>query len=526
MIASGVGRTLAIFLLMAAAQARTAGGTRNVLIVHTDEHNYRTLGCYRALMPPPQARMWGPEFEVPTPSTDRLAREGVLCTRMYAAMPVCSPSRASFLTGRPPHQTGVPRNDLPMRDDAVTFAEILRRQGWRTAYLGKWHLDGEAKPGWAPKRKFGFEDNRYMYNRGHWKVLEDGPEGPRVKTRNRSGEPTASLEGADERSFTTDFLTDRALEILSKDRARPFCVMVSYPDPHGPNTVRAPYDTMFDPSVIRPPPSWDPPEPTPRWAPPVAGRRWSGEAMARYGGMVKCVDDNIGRVLAQLERDGRLDDTLVVFTSDHGDLCGEHGRHNKGVPFETAAGVPFVLRAPGLLPAGAVVTQALTTTDFAPTLLGLLGLPAEPSPNGRDASALLRSGGREPPGWRRVVYLRGSSGTPDETPVWIAATDGRWKLVLSVSDGPWLFDRVSEPDELRNLVNVPGAAEVLRALGRALIELGEAAADPALRDTTLRADAEWAANGGQGPMPPRPVHSVRDGRRVRAAHDNDDDERD
>jgi len=169
----------------------------NLLIIHTDEHNFRTLGCYRALLPPEQAFVWGPGVQVETPHIDSLAASGVLCDRFYATSPVCTPSRASFVSGLYPQNTGAHTNDLPMRDDVVTFAEVLRRRGYATGYAGKWHLDGDAKPGWTPARKFGFDDNRYMFNRGHWKQLEDTPQGPRVKSVQDTGKETYDASGAD-----------------------------------------------------------------------------------------------------------------------------------------------------------------------------------------------------------------------------------------------------------------------------------------------------------------------------------------
>lgn len=203
----------------------------NVLIIQTDEHNFRTLGCYRALLPKEQAFVWGDGLAVETPHIDSLAKRGALCDRFYAASPVCTPSRASFVTGRYPQNTGASMNDRPMRDDVVTFAEALRRKGYATGYTGKWHVDSPARPGWSPGRKFGFEDNRYLFNRGHWKQLEDTPNGPAVKARNAKGGPTYNVIGADEKSFTTDFLADKTVTFIRAHKSEPFCFMLSLPDP-------------------------------------------------------------------------------------------------------------------------------------------------------------------------------------------------------------------------------------------------------------------------------------------------------
>ena len=375
----------------------------NLVVILTDEHNFRTLGCYRALLPKEQAFVWGDGVAVETPHLDSIARSGAICDRFYAASPVCTPSRASFFSGRYPQNTGADSNDLPMRDDVVTFAEVLRRNGYATGYAGKWHLDGHAKPGWAPARKFGFEDNRYMFNRGHWKQLEDTPSGPAVKARTKNGEPTYDVSGADAKSFTTDFLADKTVAFIRAHKDGPFCFVTSLPDPHGPNTVRPPYDTMFAAMNFQQPRSaFDAGVGLPSCAVPFA--KPSSENMSRYFGMVKCIDDNVGKILAALRAAGVAQRTIVVFTSDHGDMCGEHGRVNKGIPLEGSARIPFLIHYPGTIKPGTVVHEALSNVDFKPTLLGLLGLPRDERDEGRDASALFRAG-KAPAGWKNVTYL-------------------------------------------------------------------------------------------------------------------------
>ncbi len=129
----------------------------NLVVIHTDEHNLRTIGAYRETMSDQQALMWGEKNIVETPNIDRLAKEGAISTNWYTTSPVCTPSRASMISGLYPVATGSPVNDMPLNDDLVTFAQILKDNGYATAYVGKWHLDGDAKPGFAPKRNFGFE---------------------------------------------------------------------------------------------------------------------------------------------------------------------------------------------------------------------------------------------------------------------------------------------------------------------------------------------------------------------------------
>jgi arylsulfatase A-like enzyme len=469
-------------LCVAAPQLRAAASKPNVLIIQTDEHNFRTLGCYRALLPNDQAFIWGDGIAVETPHIDSLAKRGALCDRFYAASPVCTPSRASFVAGRYPQNTGADMNDKPMRQDVVTFAEALRRAGYATGYVGKWHLEGPPRPGWAPARKFGFEDNRYLFNRGHWKHLEDSASGPAVKARNAKGDLTYDLAGADAKSFTTDFLADKTVDFIQAHKGAPFCLMLSIPDPHDPNTVRPPYDTMFTNLNFHRPTS--------------SGGKGAFEDMARYFGMVKCIDDNVGKILDALRSAGVLEDTIVVFTSDHGDMCGQHGLRNKGVPFEDSARIPFVIAYPGGIKPGTVIHEALATVDFKPTLLGLLGLPRDPQDEGRDASTLFTTG-KAPADWKNVTCSRNADGD------WLMAVSSRYKFIVYPDANPCLFDLEQDPFEMRNLFSAPTSRETVRELARALTGYAQRCHEPYAAEPAMRADLAWAAEGTGGYTPPK-----------------------
>jgi len=482
---------------LAGGRALAAGRERpNLLVIHTDEHNFRTLGCYRALMPKAQALMWGPTV-VQTPHIDWLAKHGAVCTRFYATTPVCSPSRASFVSGRYPQNTPTTTNNIPLHDSVITFAETLRRAGYATGYAGKWHLDGVGKPQWAPKRQFGFTDNRYMFNRGHWKQLADTPAGPRVKAR-AGGKGSYSVRGADAKSFTTDFLADKTVEFIEAHKGEPFCYMVSIPDPHGPNTVRPPYDTMFAGATFKAPRTMNKPaEGLPSWGRKQANT-FPDPPFARYLGMVKCIDDNVGKMLDTLRRTGLLDRTIVLFTADHGDLCGEHGRHNKGVPYEGSAKIPFVLYCPGKVKPRTVVTQALTCVDFLPTILKLMGVPTAGREEGRDASALFT--GKAPAAWNDIAFMR-STGKPGGPAGWLAAMTSRYKIVYSANSDPWLFDQAKDPDEVTNFFGSSDHRETVRSLSRELLAYGRRYKDPYVQDPGIKADLTWAIDG-TGPYTP------------------------
>ena len=466
----------------------------NVLVIQTDEHNFRTLGCYRELMPPEQAFIWGQGVKVNTPNIDWIAKDGAICDRFYATSPVCTPSRASLITGLYPQNTGAITNNKPLNDDMVTFAEVLRHREYATGYIGKWHLDGAAKPGWKPARNFGFTDNRYMFNRGHWKKLGVGPKGPRVAAV-KNGKPSYSLEGADEKSFTTDFLADRMIDFIREHKDEPFCLMTAIPDPHGPNTVRPPYDTMFDAKKFQQPRSaLTKGKALPSFA-SVMKDRFSARQMALYFGMVKCIDDNIGKILDALREMHLIDHTLIVFTSDHGDMCGEHGRHNKGIPCEGSARIPFVIRAPGIIPPGTVLHEAMGSVDFKPTLLGLLGIENKDPTEGRDASKLFRTG-KAPTDWKDMTFVRiGIQGGNGKGNNWFGVFTMRHKLVLSPSANPGFFDLETDPNELSNLLNSPEHRNEIRRLARALEGYATAYREPHLESKKVQADLAWALTG-------------------------------
>lgn len=488
--------TLIGLFALSATTAFAESPRRNLLVIQTDEHNFRTLGAYRKLLSDEQAFMWGDGIKVETPHIDWLAQNGAIADRAYATAPVCTPSRAAMMTGHYPQNTGAIKNDLPMWDHMVTYGEELRRQGYATGYAGKWHLDGPGKPQWEPKRRFGWEDNRYMFNRGHWKNLTIEKDGPRVGALNKNGGPDYALAGADDQSFTTDFLANRTIEFIRDHKDEAFAYHVCIPDPHGPNTVRPPYDTMFTDLDFKLPRSASVGQDLPEYA-STKPYTFKPRILSQYFGMVKCIDDNIGRIIQTLREAGILENTIIVFTSDHGDLLGEHGRDNKGVPMEGSARIPFIMYAPGLVAPGHVVTEPFGTVDFKPTLLSLMGI-TDPIPNeGRDYSSFFTMG-QAPANWEHITFVRngGSQKTaagdykPDNG--WIGAFSRQYKLVLAASAPPVLFDLDADPNELTNLVRSPAHRDTVRRLASALKRYAETYQEPHLASPQVQADLAWA----------------------------------
>ena len=467
-------------LFMAVSVEAEKKETPNVLIIQTDEHSFRTLGCYRNILAESGREVWGDGVVVETPNIDFLADNGAIANRCYASTPVSSPSRSSFVSGLYPQQTDVVTNNIPMREDIITFAEELHRTGYRTGYIGKWHLDGGEKPGWAPARKFGFEENRYMMNRGHYKKMVE--QGDEISVDGKKMELT-------EENFATDFWINKTIDFIQRHKEDAFCCMVSLPDPHGPNIVRAPYDKMYEHFEFQKPTTRDKDKAElPEWS--YGGGAM--ENMPRYFGMVKCIDDNVGRLLDYLRKENLLDNTIIVFTSDHGDMCGEHGLTNKGIPLEASAKIPFIVYYPEKINKGTVVNEALSVVDFAPTILSLVDVKSSVQHSGRDASALLMKG-KAPKNWNDVIFMRGTSSPEESKKVakgkacWVAAVTSRYKLVFSEvpTEKPWLLDLEKDPMELMNYYSDKEYSHIVKELTQEIKQYGDRHNDPRVKNEKI-----------------------------------------
>lgn len=419
-----------------------------------------------------QAFVWGEGLEVKTPNLDRLANEGALFTNFYTVAPLCTPSRASFMSGLYPQKTGESdENHGRMDDDTATFAQVLKHnREYDTGYLGKWHLNGRNKPGWGnDKRKFGFEDTEYQFNRGHWKYLDKVND----TMQEYEFDYEYMFEGKEDKHFTTDYLFNQGIKLMERaqEREKPFAFVLSIPDPHPPNQVRQPYeDTYNHMNFSLPLTAWSAVRKDP--APPVwhfhdhegvtlddtdeyleqyERNTLFQSTMQQYFGMVKCIDDNVGKLLDYLEGAGIDEETIIVFTSDHGSMLAEHGKMNKGRPYRTSAGIPFILRYPGKVQKGKIIKTALSSIDFAPSILSLMnaedhGLEFD----GQDfTSELLNE--RSVTNYQRIRFTFDTG----KTPMWAAAIQRQYKLVISAAGIPWLFDLKVDPFEMINFFDDP-----------------------------------------------------------------------
>ncbi|MDO6840198.1 sulfatase [Paraglaciecola chathamensis] len=451
----------------------------NLIIIHTDEHNFRTISAYQKLLSEDQAFVWGKGNNTTTPNIDKIANQGAIATSYYASSPVCTPSRASLITGLYPQATGASKNGLHISEDIPTFATILRKQGYATSYVGKWHLAGHDKYSFGIKYKAGFEDNRYMMRGGHAPYFH-------IKDANLKGinEKSAAKLPKSEVIHATDFFTDKTLEILERDKDQPFAIMLSIPDPHTPDYAKPPYNTMYKDMNFAAPKTMLPEYVAikPSWATDTTKNETIGEksfendkeALKQYFGMIRHIDDSVGRILKFLDDNHLTENTIIVFTSDHGDMFFEHNRRNKGVPFEASARVPFIIRYPNKIPAGKVLNTAYTNVDFTPTILSLMNVKTEIKFHGLDTANDFTNSDKEVNS-DRITYYAKSGGW------WVTAVNDRYKLVIDKNENPYLFDLEKDPNELINFYNDKDYSEIANLLQIELFKQLEKYDEPGLK---------------------------------------------
>jgi len=391
-----------------------------------------------------------------TPNLDRLAGRSVNFTNAVSCCPVCSPYRASLLTGQYPLTHGVFLNDVPLQDEAVSLAQACRRAGYQTAYIGKWHLDGNHRSAFIPReRRQGFEFWKalgctHAYNNSLYYGDEE------VKLRWDGYDAIAQTREA------RQYIRDHA-------GGPPFLLVLSWGPPHDPyGTAPQKYRDLFDPERIALRPNV-----------PEQDRDKARQAAAGYYAHIAAIDDCIGELLDTLRQTGIERDTIFVFTSDHGDMLYSHGCQNKQRPYDESIRVPFLLRYPALLgESGATIDMPINSPDIMPTLLGLSGIPVPKTVEGIDFSGVLK--GAPAPDSAALIACYAPFGQ------WTRARGGReyrgvrTRRYTYVRDlnGPWLlYDNQSDPYQLKNVCNDPEHATVQTRLDALLSERLRAAKD-------------------------------------------------
>ena len=523
---------------LSSAQAAERGRRPNVLIIMTDQHRG---DCLTGAWPE-----WRPgTCDLATPHLDRLAAGGVRCARAYVNNPLCMPSRATLLTGLTPRGHGVRTNGIDLDPTLPTVSGALAAAGYRTYYAGKLHARiSETPKGLDPRtlEPADYPESGWMWQTGRIDTLPvpyygfqqvdfagGGRTGDYLNWLNREhpNEAALLLQAHGERARTgapntwrmrlpaelhyNTWIADQAIAFLREAgtparRGEPFLAWVSFPDPHHPFATPDPWYSMYDRERIPPPVRREgeladlPPHFRAAYDGDLRHAGFHGslkvtddqlrEMTAVTYGMVSFVDEQVGRILAALDQLGLTDETLVVFTADHGELLGDHWLTHKG-PFhvEGLLNVPSIWRFPGRFPAGTVVDTPVSHLDVAPTLLHATGVPIPERRERAPASEVVTPDAMGPwPGRSLVPLLSGESRPADGCVVvendedWLGLRlrtliTRRHQLTIYVGDDGEqsygeLFDREADPGQLRNLWDEPGAQPLKDELrGQLLAEL-------------------------------------------------------
>ena len=418
----------------------------NIVIVFGDQWRAQAFG-------------YAGDPNVRTPNLDRLSRQSVNFTHAVAGCPVCSPYRASLITGRYPHTHGVFLNDVCLSDDAVSLAQACAGAGYQTAYIGKWHLDGHGRRLFIPpERGQGFE---------FWRVMEC------THAYNDSwyygDDPTPrKWEGYD--AFAQ---THEAIRYLREERDpdRPFLLVLSWGPPHTPvHEVPEEYHRLYDPETLQLRPNV-----------PETMEQKARQDLSGYYAHCTALDHSAGEMIEALRATGLEDDTVFLFTSDHGDMLGSQGYLRKQKPWDESIRVPFLLRWPaGLGREGMEIETPVGAPDVMPTLLGLAGVPVPETVEGLDFSNRLRGGATPGDGAALIAcYTPFGEWSRDRGgKEYRGLRDVRYTYVRDL-DGPWLlYDNEADPYQIENLVGRPDHAErqadLDARLSRKLEDLGDA----------------------------------------------------
>lgn len=437
-------------------QTRRRGASRpNIVFFMTDDHGAWATGAYGAK-------------DIYTPNIDALARAGARFTRAFAATPVCSPSRMTYMTGCLPsthfvQDWLVPEDSYGPKsrawlDGHLTWPEVLAKAGYTLGMTGKWHMghDDEAQRGFS-----------------YWATIPGGG-GPYYKNTFVHNGVAKKVDG-----FKTDAVGDFALDFLSQQKAgQPFCLFVPFYAPHTPyDPTPEAYSAPYANSAFR-----DYPDVPPRADQNKGLRRMFGSRGAKlgYSSLITAADANMGRVLKRLEEMKLRDDTLVIFAADQGWNAGQHGVWGKGngtVPFnmlEESIRVPLIWNHPGRIQAS--TPEAMVSSyDFLPTLADYLGLPVPPEPRrvGRSYAGFLR--GRAPSQWRTRLYY--------EYAYVRAVRTENLKYIERAEGYPnEMYDLEADPGEAKNIWDDPAYRRQRDAFGKELRGFFEGIGAPPLEE--------------------------------------------
>ena len=436
----------------------------NIIYVMSDDHAAHAMSCYASRVNR-------------TPNLDRVANDGMRLDNCFCTNSICTPSRATILTGKYSHINGSVTFNAP-DPTHVTFPQLLRNAGYYTAMIGKWHLNVEPT---------GFD---------FWSVLP----GQGVYF------DPAFVEMGRRRiypGYVTDIITDLALDVLeNRPPDQPFCLLYHHKAPHDPWRTDEKHAALFEGEQLPEPPTLFDDYATRAEAVKRSTQRigsgspghtlYEAETghitdpdermraqyqlyMKSYLRCLASIDDNFGRLLDYLDDNDLTENTIVIYTSDQGFFLGDHGWYDKRFMYEESLRMPFVIRYPGVIAPGSIDQHLILNTDFAPTFLDYAGVPVPQDMQGRSFRPLLE--GREELDWRRVMYYRYYFSHFDTPAHWGVRTL-RHKLIYYHDSDEWeLYDLQADSLELKNIYDDPDqqdvVAELKAELSRLRDELGD-----------------------------------------------------
>lgn len=430
----------------AAGMLAAAPRRPNLLYLFSDEH--------RACSMPGE-----PFNQALAPNLERFATQSVSFRNCISNYPVCSPYRAMLLTGRWPYQTGIVDNALNLRTDEVSLGHTFRAAGYRTGYIGKWHLTsgdegGQFIPPGPGRQGFDYWQVWSNTNQHFDKSFTfDSNTGARIQPK----------------GYNATLMTDQAVQFIGANRDRPWMLMVSWNPPH-PNFNDAPEKQMsaYDPAALK-------------FSPNVQESKNLRKQCQGYYAHITAVDLEFGRLLRALDETGQAQNTIVIYTSDHGDMMGSHGFGGKRLPWEESCKVPFLVRYPGVTSAHQSIDGLFSTIDIYPTLCGLAGLAVPGHCAGRDLSAAIRGQRIASLESAFLMHIRkenASGGAAHPAPLFRGVRTARHTYAVK-EDGRWLlYDNREDPYQMRNLIDDPGSQKLAADLDGLVRDWLQRAHDP------------------------------------------------
>lgn len=444
-------------LLVAVTINATTQSKPNIVFILVDDLRWDALSC----MGSPVAK---------TPNIDRIAKEGALFKNFFVSIPLCSPSRSSFLTGQYAHRTGVidNANHAELSHKLITFPKLLRDGGYESAYVGKWHMGNDSEP------RPGFD---------YWVCLpgQGAYENPMMNVNGTK----AKVPG-----YVTDIINEHSVKFIKQQHTKPFVLYVSHKAVHGPFTSATRHKDLYANAKFPSPPNLadqltGKPVLTRETEDSKKKKNGKRQAMLENGGkfpeqlarhQLQClasIDDGVGEILKALEQTKALENTLVVFSSDNGYFWGEHGLGDKRWAYEESIRDPLLMRYPSLIKAGSSFDELVMNIDLAPTFLELGGVKIPKATQGQSLLPLFKD---SKPDWRKsflTEYFQEQN--YPRTPTWKAIRTDQWKLIryTGLEGMDELYNLKADPFEMTNLVKDASSQDIKRKLEKELAQLIE-----------------------------------------------------